>query len=88
MAQNYNINSSFGLNVKKQNAKQGILPKIDIETAGGNLFGPIGKFVDKYENVLSGDVNKEINMYSRQAMIVSMNLKASDKNVRKFDMNI
>ena len=42
----------------------------------------------KYEDVFNGNVEKEIGMYSRKAMIVGMNLKASDKNIRNFDMNI
>ena len=39
-------------------------------------------------DTFNGKVAKEIGMYSRQAMIVGMNLKASDKNIRNFDMNI
>ena len=89
MGQNYNLNSNFGLNVtcgasKAQPQKQdaGLVQK------AADLFDSMTGYVDKYENVFTGDVEKEINMYSRQMMIVGMNLKAADGNIRKFDMNI
>jgi Ca2+-transporting ATPase len=43
--------------------------------------------IAKNENVFNGDVEREIGMYSRQAMIVGMNLKAAEER-RRFDMNI
>ncbi len=88
MSQNYNLNSNFGFNVtggaKTSVQKQGA----ELAQKAANLFDSMTGFVDKYENVLSGDVEKEINMYSRQMMIVGMNLKSADKTIRKFDMNI
>ncbi len=89
MSQNYNLNSNFGLNIstrsgKSQNVQQS---KTELNKKNYNIFNSLGSFVDKYENVFNGDVEKEINMYSRQAMIVGMNLKASD-TVRRFDVNI
>ena len=89
MSQNYNLNSSFGLNVTSGNVKA-TPQKQETETAQNksNLFDSVTNYVDKYENVLNGDVEKEINMYSRQMMIVGMSMKAADNNVRKFDMNI
>jgi len=89
MSQNYNLNSSFGFNVTGGNGSASIqkqAPELLQKTA--ELFDSMTNYVDKYENVFSGDVEKEINMYSRQMMIVGMNLKAADKNIRKFDMNI
>lgn len=91
MAQNYNLGSKFGFNVAQPNkgAQQSSAPKhVDITQAVGGLFDSMTSYVDKYEDVFTGKVEKEIGMYSRQAMIVGMNLKASDKNVRNFDMNI
>ena len=89
MSQNYNLNSNFGLNVsphkgKTQNVQQG---QIEENKQSYNIFNSLGEYVDKYENVFSGDIENEINMYSRQAMIVGMNLKAGE-TVRKFDINI
>ncbi|MBR2068700.1 MAG: hypothetical protein IJ877_02950 [Candidatus Gastranaerophilales bacterium] len=89
MSQNYNLNSTFGLNVTG-NGSRGSAQKqnIDLVQNAANLFDSMTNYVDKYENVFTGDVEKEINMYSRQMMIVGMNLKAADKTIRKFDMSI
>ncbi len=87
MAQNYNLNSSFGLNVTKGanlvNPKQN-----QLELKNLNIFNSMDNYVQKYEDVFNGSVQKEINMYTRQAMIVGMNLKAADNTKRKFDTNI
>jgi len=89
MAQNYNLNSAFGLNVTQGNSKaQAQQQNIVLNLKAVNLFDSMTNYVDKYENVLTGEVEKEINMYSRQMMIVGMNMKAADKTIRKFDMNI
>ena len=88
MSQNYNLNSNFGLNVSTRGAKTQNVQQSQTENKQNyNIFNSLGNYVDKYENVLNGDIEKEINMYSRQAMIVGMNLKASD-TVRRFDVNI
>lgn len=88
MAENYSLNSRFGLNVtsntKNQQAQQ---TNVEIEKSVGNLFDTMTNFVSKYEDVFNGNVEHEINMYSRQAMIVGMNLKAGETK-RSFDMNI
>ena len=90
MAQNYNFNAGFGFNVVNKNPKQKIIEKASAEITQqvDNLFSAVTNYVDKYENVLVGDVEKEINMYSRQMMIVGMNLKAADNTKKRFDMNI
>ncbi len=87
MAENYNLNSSFGFNISTRNIKNPA-QKATPETAKSNSLNSIFNYVDKYENVFNGDVEKEIGMYSRQAMFVGMNLKASDGNIRKFDISI
>ncbi len=89
MAQNYNLGSRFGLNVSTQSAKTYQTPKkeLDINPSSPNLFDSMSNYFIKNENVFNGDVAKEINMYSRQAMIVGMNLKAAETK-RSFDMNI
>lgn len=88
MAENYSLNSRFGLNVtsntKNQQTQQ---TNVEIEKSVGNLFDTMTNFVSKYEDVFNGNVEHEINMYSRQAMIVGMNLKAGETK-RSFDMNI
>jgi hypothetical protein len=90
MAENYNLGSKFGFNIAQPKGAKNApaMPKVDLGEAVGNLFDSMTSYVDKYEDVLNGNVAKEIGMYSRQAMIVGMNLKASDKNIRNFDMNI
>ena len=88
MAQNYNLNSSFGMNVTGNNSANVQKKSAETNQKQGGLFDAMTNYVDKYENVFTGDVEKEINMYSRQMMIVGMNLKAADKTIRKFDMNI
>ena len=90
MAENYSLGSRFGFNVSQQNAKPASQQKTEtsIDKTVGDLFDSMTSYVAKYENVFSGEVAKEINSYSRQAMIVGMNLKADDTNIRKFDMNI
>lgn len=87
MAENYNLNSAFGLNITSRNANNAQAQKSAVSESNKE-FGSVFNYVDKYENVLNGDVAKEINMFSRQAMIVGMNLKAADNNIRKFDINI
>ena len=44
-------------------------------------------YVAKYENVFNGDVEREIGMYSRQAMIVGMNLKAGEEKTVTIPLN-
>jgi len=88
MSQNYNLNSNFGFNVTGGAKKTLQTQSAEFIQKASNLFDSATNYIDKYENVFSGDVEKEINMYSRQMMIVGMNLKAADNNIRKFDMNI
>jgi len=89
MAENYNLGSKFGFNVSLQGKKFLNPQKLntDISATVENLFDSMTGYVTKYENVFNGEVENEINMYSRQAMIVGMNLKAADTK-RNFDMNI
>ena len=89
MAENYSLNSRFGLNVSSQGAnnQQAQKTNIDLSKNVGDMLDSMTSYVAKYENVFNGDVAREINMYSRQAMIVGMNLKAADTK-RSFDMNI
>ena len=89
MAENYSLNSRFGLNVSSQGAKNQQAQKTNVDVAQhvGDLFDSMTSYVAKYENVFNGDVEREINMYARQAMIVGMNLKNNEVK-RHFDMNI
>ena len=91
MAENYNLNNSFGFNIQKKLVVNGN----DIKTAAknideqvGNLFDNMVGYVAKYENVFNGNVERETNMYIRQSMLVGMNLRAEDNTRRNFDMNI
>lgn len=88
MAENYNLNSTFGLNVTKGGSI--VNPKKTKEEAeqSDKIFDAMTNYVKKYEDVFDGSVAKEINMYTRQAMIIGMNLKASDNTKRHFDVNI
>ena len=92
MAENYSLNSGFGLNVSNQRTKK--QPTQQAQTVEsfsksvGDFVDSMTSYVAKYENVFNGDVEREINMYSRQAMIVGMNLKNSDSTIRRFDVNI
>lgn len=88
MAENYNLGSKFGFNVTSKGANLNQNNTLEQKESSKNLFSAADNFFAKYEDVLNGKVAHEINMYSRQAMIVGMNLKASDTNVRKFDVNI
>ena len=89
MAENYSLNSRFGLNVSSQGAQTKQAPKsnIDITKNVGDFIDSMTSYVAEYENVFDGSVEREINMYSRQAMIVGMNLRAGEVK-RQFDMNI
>ncbi len=89
MTESYSFSSRFGLNVSAKGSK---LPSAEsqmqeAEKSSLNLFDSMTGYVAKYENVFNGEVAEEINMYSRQAMIVGMNLKAAETK-RNFDMNI
>ncbi len=90
MSQDYNLGSTFGFNVSsKGTAFQGAKELVsELNNSAGNLFESMTDYVAKYEDVFNGNVANEINMYSRQAMIVGMNLKAADGKIRNFDMNI
>ena len=89
MAENYSLNSSFGLNVSTRNAQSKQLAEVGAEVSKnvGEFIDSMTSYVAKHEDVFSGKVEQEINMYSRQAMIVGMNLRASEEK-RSFDMNI
>ena len=90
MGQNYNLNSTFGLDVTPRSPKQPkpeVKQKTNIESTLGNLFDSFTSFSPEAEKVYTGDVEKQINMYSRQAMIVGMNLRNAETK-RHFDVNI
>ncbi len=89
MAENYSLNSKFGFNVTPSKQKQSAPKEVVKSTQENiiNIFDTMTEYVQKYENVFSGDVEREINLYDRQAMIVGMNLRASEPK-RNFDMNI
>ena len=90
MSENYNLNSGFGFNVTSKGAQTQKFNKLNIDSINpvGNIFSGLTDKTSKYDDVLNGNISKEINLYTRQAMIVGMNLKASDKNIRNFDVNI
>ena len=90
MAENYSLGSRFGLNVFKQNTNSANAQQSEaslLKTVG-DIVDSMTSYVAKHEDVFSGEVEKEIGMYSRQSMIVSMNMKAVDSNKHRFDMNI
>ena len=88
MAENYSLNSRFGLNVsQKAQSQQASLSNAEATKNTEDLFASMINFTSKYDDVFSGKIEHEINMYSRQAMIVGMNLKAGETK-RSFDMNI
>jgi len=88
MSGNYNLGSNFGLNISKTSIKKEENQKLNSSSKDvNNLFDSMINYVDKYENVFNGEVEKEISIYSRQAMFVGMNLKSSDTK-HNFDMNI
>ncbi len=89
MAENYSLNSGFGFNITHKSAQTPSQKSVEsLKSTVGGLFDSVGDYFNKNEKVFNGDVEREINMYSRQMMIVGMNLKASDKTIRRFDMNI
>ena len=90
MAENYSLNAKFGLNVSSAGTKikqqaQNVGASLS-ETVGG-LFENMTNFVAKNENVYNGNVEYEIGVASRQAMIIGMNLKNADTKHR-FDITI
>ena len=90
MAENYSLNSRFGLNVSPHGAKsqqQAQKTNVDLTQNISDILDSMTSYVAKYEDVFNGNVEREINMYSRQAMIISMNLKAGNVK-RNFDLNI
>jgi hypothetical protein len=90
MADNYSLNSKFGLNVSSTGAKlkeQAQNVGASLSETVGNLFESMTDFVTKNENVYNGNVEYEIGVASRQAMIIGMNLRAADTKHR-LDMTI
>lgn len=89
MAENYSLNSKFGFNVipKGGNSSNAQQESTKEEKLSSDLFELSNNFFNKFEDVSSGKVEHQINMYSRQAMIIGMNLKAAEQK-RNFDVNI
>ena len=88
MAENYSLNSKFGLNVSPQGAQtKQQNQQVDVSANVGAFFDSMTSYVSEYEDVFNGKVEREINMYARQAMIVGMNLRAGETR-RNFDINI
>lgn len=85
MAENYSLGSKFGFNIANPN--RGLVSGAN-QNLANDLFNVQDTKQSKYENVFNGNVANEINMYTRQAMIVGMNLKAAEGEKRQFDMNI
>ena len=90
MAENYSLGQGFGFNISKKpiNADTVKHAVQNIDEAVGNLFDGATNYVDKYEDVFNGNVEREINMYTRQAMIVGMSLRAEGERKPQFDTNI
>lgn len=91
MAENFSFLKPFGMNVAPKNAP--VQPKIkepsvNINETVSNIFDSMTSYIADNEDVFNGNVAHQINMYSRQSMIVGMNMKAADTNVHRFDMNI
>jgi len=90
MAENYNLNPNFGLNVssKGTDAKSSYKPYgAPIKDVLENLSAP-SRSANNIFDVFDGKVANEISAYSRQAMLISMNLNAVDNTKRSFDVNI
>ena len=89
MAENYSLNSKFGFNVipKGDNSSSAQQESVKEEKSSSDLFEYSNNFFSKFEEVSSGKVEHQINMYSRQAMIIGMNLRAAEPK-RNFDVNI
>jgi len=85
VAENYSLGSKFGFNIASPT--KGLTSGVNINTAN-DLFDIQNSKDTQYENVFNGSIAEQINMYSRQAMIVGMNLKAAEGEKRNFDMNI
>ncbi len=90
MAENYSLTNGFGFNISRKavnvnDVKQAVQ---NIDESVGNLFDNMTNYVAKYENVFNGEVEKEINMYIRQSMIVGMSLRAESERKPDFDINI
>lgn len=90
MAENYSLNSNFGFNIQKKNLSAAKVKETvqNLDSKVGDLFDSMTGYVAKYENVFNGDVEKEINMYNRQAMFLGMNLRAEGGKKSDLDINI
>ena len=90
MAENYSLGQGFGFNITKKTVNPEKIKHAvqNIDETVGNIFDGMTNYVDKYENVFNGNVEKEINMYTRQLMIVGMGLRAESNRKPNFDVNI
>lgn len=90
MSQNYNLNNNFGFNIIKKGTDEASTQQAvqNINDTAINLFDNITGYVAKYENVFSGEVEEETNMYVRQSMMIGMSMRAEDNKRTSFDMNI
>lgn len=76
----FNNSQLFGLNIK---VPEKTLRQIE-QTAGnaaGGVFGPLFTYLEKNENVLSGDVTHELNKILAQNFNTSLIMNAADEKV-------
>ncbi|MBQ7286128.1 MAG: hypothetical protein IJW73_00025, partial [Candidatus Gastranaerophilales bacterium] len=80
MAENYNLNPNFGLNVSSKGTGSSTGYKPSSVPAKDVLEGLSisSRRMNNIFDVFDGKVANEISMYSRQAMLISMNLNAAD----------
>lgn len=89
MSQNYNINPQFGSNVSINGSKSAVQKQnINPEQPSINLFKVMANYIDKYEDVLNGSVERQINGYINFMQETALNLKNADKGHRRFDTTI
>ena len=71
MAENYSLNSSFGLNVSSQGAKKQQTQKTNVEIVKSidNFLDSATGYVSKYENVFNGDIGYIINIKGNEITI-------------------
>jgi hypothetical protein len=84
----FNKSQGFGLNIKVPEKTLGQIGKTAGDVAGG-VLEPLFTYLEKNENVFSGDISHEINKIRAENFTMGVMLNAADEKVNgprpKFD---
>lgn len=89
MSESYNLKSSFGFNVQPRGTQTSNAQSAESisNQAVKDIFG-VNKYLTDNEDVFNGNVEHQIDLYTRQSMIIGMNLRNAQGPKRKLDVSL